>query len=312
MNQFFTEKDVIDFNAYEKEVEVKQTIKSAAIYVQGLIDEIENPTRTKQSYLPWSKAHQSIQFRPGEVTVWGGENGSGKSLVTGQVALGLCENRERVCIASFEMKPIRTMGRMGRQFTKLPHNDLLFNSSDAQKRMLVDEYSRFKDWTKGRLWLYNKMGTVNWINVVAMCKYAARELQCTHIFIDNLGKCVAGEDDYNGQKEFIDQICAVARDEDIHIHIVHHVRKPEKEGAPGNKYSFKGTGAITDQPDNVIIVWRNKLKERKGGKMDDPDTLLIVDKQRNGEGWEGEIALWYDKTSQQFVAHAGDEPQEFQ
>ena len=36
------------------------------------------------------------------------------------------------------------------------------------------------------------------------------------------------------------------------------------------------------------------------GDPDAPDALLIVDKQRNGE-WEGRIALWYDRDSQQFL-----------
>ena len=79
-----------------------------------------------------------------------------------------------------------------------------------------------------------------------------------------------------------------------------------------NKYDYKGTGAIVDQVDNIISVWRNKDKEknRSAGKMVsemEPDTKLICDKQRNGE-WEGIIGLWYEANSQQFVASAGDEP----
>lgn len=313
MNQFFTEKDVIDFSLLEKENEVKQTMKPANIYVRALIDEIENPIPSNHRYMPWMRSHEVIQFRPGEVTIWGGENGGGKSLVTGQVAMSLAEQGDRVCIASFEMKPRRTMGRMGRQFTGFVHNDMLFNSYPEQKQAVIAAYEEFETWTKGKLWLYNKQGTVQWPNVVAMAKYAARELQCKHVFIDNLGKCVQGEDDYNGQKEFIDKVCAVARDEDIHIHVVHHVRKPEKEGVRGSKYSFKGTGAITDQPDNVIIVWRNKAKEHDpaGKHKDEPDTMLIVDKQRNGEGTEGDIWLWYLKESQQFVSGANEQMMRF-
>ncbi len=38
--------------------------------------------------------------------------------------------------------------------------------------------------------------------------------------------------------------------------------------------------------------------------------MLICDKQRNGE-WEGRIALWYDKDSQQFVGTNGGRPLDF-
>ena len=78
---------------------------------------------------------------------------------------------------------------------------------------------------------------------------------------------------------------------------------------------MKGSGAITDQVDNVIAVWRNKPKERKRDEgllteeadVKEPDCLLICDKQRNGE-WEGSIGLWFERDSQQFVASHGEEP----
>jgi twinkle protein len=48
-------------------------------------------------------------------------------------------------------------------------------------------------------------------------------------------KCVSGEDDYNAQKAFVDQITALARDEDMHIHLVHHIRKLSSEETTPNK-----------------------------------------------------------------------------
>jgi twinkle protein len=149
-----------------------------------------------------------------------------------------------------------------------------------------------------------------------VARYCAKELGITHVFIDNLMKCVAGEDDYNGQKAFVDELCAIARDNNIHIHLVHHIKKPDRDDALPSKYDFKGTGAITDQPDNVIAVWRNKTKERnrQAKKMvsdADPDAKLIVDKQRNGEGWEGHIGLWFDRHTNQFLASHEAKPMDF-
>jgi twinkle protein len=181
----------------------------------------------------------------------------------------------------------------------------------------VQQYKEFRDWTDPRLWVYDQQGTVEWKKVCAVARYCAKELGTTHFFIDNLMKCVAGEDDYNGQKAFIDELCSIARDSvTMHIHIVHHIKKPATEDQKPTKYDFKGTGAITDQVDNVIAVWRNKKKEKAkqdGKPMADtePDTMLIVDKQRNGEGWEGWIGLWYHQQSQQFLPGPYDEPMKF-
>ena len=148
--------------------------------------------------------------------------------------------------------------------------------------------------------------------VCSVIRYCAKEKRITHFVVDSLIKCVAGDDDYTGQKVFVDELCSIARDHNIHIHLVHHVKKPADESHKPGKYDFKGSGTITDQVDNVIAVWRNKVKERKseaGVAVSDtePDALLICDKQRNGE-WEGQIGLWFDKQSMQYVGHPGEAP----
>jgi twinkle protein len=304
--------DDIDFSIYERETDHQQKVKPASVWVQELIDRIKSPIKPKQAVMPWRKTHRLIQFRPGEVTVWGGANGGGKSLVTGQVALSMCSQGERVCIASFEMKPLKTLERMGRQWSTYNVNDPAFHGSDQAQKQFVDLYEQFRDWTDGKLWLYDQQGTVTASQVCAVARYCAKEKNITHFFIDSLMKSVSGEDDYNGQKMFVDQLTSIARDNGIHIHVVHHIRKPENESHKPSKYDYKGSGSITDQVDNVISVWRNKANERKreaGGIVDekDPDALLICDKQRNGE-WEGSIGLWFDANSQQYLGNFGDQP----
>ena len=304
--------DEIDFAQYERETDAQQKVKPAALWVEELIERIKRPTKAIQAYMPWRKTRALVAFRPGEVTIWGGANGNGKSLVTGQVALSLCAQDEKVCIASFEMKPIKTLERMGRQFSGSNPQDPAFAGSPEATDHLIDLYQQFKEWTDGRLWLYDQQGTVTASQVAAVVRYCAKEKGITHFFVDSLMKCVSGEDDYNGQKQFVDELTAIARDYQIHIHLVHHIRKPSDESHKPSKYDYKGSGAITDQVDNVISVWRNKAKEKKrevGGAIDEnePDCLLICDKQRNGE-WEGSIGLWFERQSQQFVGAAGDEP----
>jgi len=308
--------DDIDFSLYENVTDHQQKVKTASVYVQALLDRMSSTHREKRVFMPWQKTHDQIQFRPGEVTVWGGPNGSGKSLVTGQTALSLCAQGEKVGLASFEMKPTKTLERMGRQWTHLSLSDDYSLSNPELHRILIDGYEQFRDWTTGKLWLYDQQGTVQWKQVCAVARYCAKELGINHFFVDNLMKCVAGEDDYNGQKAFVDELCSIARDCNIHIHLVHHIKKPSTENAKPTKYDFKGTGAITDQPDNVVVVWRNKDKERKlqDGKsvaQTEPDAMLIVDKQRNGEGWEGNIGLWYHGPSQQFLPSFNADPMEF-
>lgn len=311
MAEIITE-DEIDFERYEKETDHKQKVKPASLWVEELIARIKSPVVHPRAVMPWRKTHGQIQFRPGEVTIWGGANGQGKSLVTGQIALSLCSQAEKVCIASFEMKPMKTLERMGRQWSgENPDHPAFRGHAEATARM-IDLYEQFRDWTTGKLWLYDQQGTVTAAQVCAVVRYCAKEKGITHFFVDSLMKCVADEDDYNGQKRLVDELTAIARDYSIHIHLVHHIRKPANEDHKPTKYDYKGSGAITDQVDNVISVWRNKVKEkaREDGKTvsdGEPDALLICDKQRHGE-WEGKIGLWFHKDSMQYVGMANDEP----
>ena len=145
-----------------------------------------------------------------------------------------------------------------------------------------------------------------------MCRYCAVELGIQHIFIDSLMKCVAAEDDYNQQKYFVDELTSLARDHNVHIHLIHHLRKAGSIEQMPSKADIKGSGAITDQVDNVFLVYRNKKKEHdiQSGKDVDQnvfDAMLMCEKQRNGEA-EDWYSLWYHKDSQQFLDRAGSIP----
>ena len=283
--------DRIDFDAYLNGGDENAKVRPASEYAEDVIARMyQTDAASVGCRLPWSKTEELFRIRPGEVTLWPGINGHGKSMVVGQVMTSLMRQSQRVCIASMEMKPVATMTRICRQAcgTNLP-----------SERYIRD----FHTWTDGKLWIYDQHGTVNADRMLAVLHYAAKELGVTQFVIDSLMKCGIAEDDYNGQKRFIDRLCAAAKDTNCHIHLIAHSRKSQDELTAPGKMDVKGSGSITDQVDNVLTVWRNKKKEiaieagkAKPEDMDAPDALLICDKQRHGE-WEGRIALWFDKPS---------------
>ena len=310
--------DMIDFDQYLRETDDQTKVKPAASYKQALKDRLRGRREQRLVYLPWDKTRESFDFRKGEVTIWAGQNGHGKSQVTSQVALSLMGQGEKVVIASFELKPVVTMQRLARMFAGMNPFSPEFQC-DAGISHVEELYDQFSDWTDDRLWLYDHVGSANGAKVVGMARYCAKEAGINHIFIDNLAKCVKAEDDYNGQKAFVDEMMAIAQDYGVHVHIVHHLKKPPKETDRPDKSDVKGSGAIVDQPDNLFLVWRNKNKEedRKEGKnqrQQEPDQVLFCRKQRNYEGnGEGEpsIALWFHRDAGQFVGNEGDPPMFF-
>lgn len=309
----FLNEDEIDFEKYLKQTDHKQLVKKAIVWADELMEEAINPPVDTSVMMPWSSTAESFSFRSGEVTVWAGLNGSGKSMMTSQVALGLVKQKQRVCIASFEMKPKVTLKRMIRQFAGKSLESTNYQLTPVQQKL--DAITRFKTFANNYMYFYDQQGTVRPEIIIAMCKYCAEELGITHIVVDNLMKCVSGEDNYNGQKDFVDQLTSVARDYNIHIHLVHHIRKLTNDEIRPSKSDLRGSSSITDQVDNVLILWRNKKKEhelQRGdfSNADAPDALLMCEKQRNGEN-ESWYDMWYHKDSQQFLDRSGGMPMAF-
>lgn len=299
MSQIINSSD-FDFRAYMAETEPQAKVLPALAWRDDLARSVENGDAITGAKLPWAKTHDLLRFRPGEVTLWQGINGHGKSELLGQACIGFASQAEPVCIASLEMKPQATLKRMLRQ-------------TAMNRTPGVQAVDRLIDWSRDRLWLYDQQGTVKPAMLYAVARYCADRLKVRHLVIDSLMKCVRGEDDYNGQKDFVDMLCTLARDLGMHIHLVHHAKKGEDEDKVPGKFSAKGSGAIVDQVDQMLTVWRNKKKERiaeadlrKNGELsadtlDMPDTVLICDKNRHGE-WEGRITLWRHADSLQFTS----------
>lgn len=231
--------------------------------------------------MPWEKA-VGIGFRPGEITIWAGINGHGKSAITTQIAGYWALQEKPSLIASFEMLPHKTADRM-----------LLQISGQADPTDAVG-FEFFRRMHK-RIWIYDKREVVEVELLYKVIRYAVVEKEIKHVWIDSLMKCIRGEDDYNAQKNFVERLTAMAKELCCHIHLIHHVRKASDENEIPNKFSLKGSGAITDLADNVLILWRNKAKEIAiaRGEPDEgqPDFMLICDKNRHG-AWEGRIPLW--------------------
>lgn len=312
--------DTIDFNMYARETEAKTLVRPASAWHADLTARLHVKPSEQSMHLPWPKTNESFAFRRAEVTAWIGGNGNGKSLILGQLALSLIGQGEKVCIASFEMKPVVTLQRMARQFCGMNPFSPEFQCHEGITE-LERLYQDFFEWTNKGLWLYDQAGTADADTVIGMTRYCAKELKIGHIVIDNLAKCVSGEDDYNGQKLFVEELAAIARDYNIHVHLAHHLKKLAKEGDTPDKNDSKGSGAITDCVDNVFMVFRNKGKEDDvklhgslAKRKPEPDQYLLCRKQRNYEGsgdGEPSIGLWFHRDAQQYVAEAGDKPMFF-
>lgn len=285
----------IDYERYltgQKEAQHIFAASDYALVMQDYIARKHNPPGPDR-LLPWSKTHGVIQLEPGEVSIWAGVNGHGKTTLLSQILLWIMPHA-RCLVASLEMPVEDTLNRMARQ-------------AAGCRLYTADFLKSFLDATDDNLWLYDQTETVPANRMLGMVVYAASALKIRHIVIDNLMKCGFSREDYDGPWKFIDQLTYIAKNHGCHIHVVHHMRKGEREDKIPDKFDLRGAGEIADQVDNVFIVHRNILKERTLESEPNhaeakiwPDTHLVASKQRRRQ-WLGKINLWYHKDSEQFT-----------
>ena len=287
--------DKVDLSAYVSVPDLAAKVQPASEFLfdvkREFLPEDESRPRHPSMLLPTARG---LQFRPGEVTVWAGYNGHRKSMLTSQVALDLCVQRQRVLVASLEMAPARTMARMSRQVS-------------AVARPADSTLENFHRWTDGRMWLFDHVGLIDPEQCLALCRYFADKHAGQHVFIDSMMMVCSSEEHLDEQKKFVTTLCRVAVETGLHLHLVAHCRKPSNgdDSDPPTKYDVKGTGSISDQASNVVMVWadRNKAAKQAAGQAVDqalPDAFMTVEKQRNG-AWEGRVRLWFNGDGLRFT-----------
>jgi len=279
----------VDFDAYmaarEKDVAL---VKPALDFRDQLVEEFYGEEEHKGLYLPWRKLDSRFRIRRGEVTDWVGFSGAMKSTALGYVILELMRQDEKSAILSFEMKPRKSLRRMASQAVGVETPSIPY----------ID---KFMDSISGKLFFYDQQGTVTPDRVYAVITYCAEQLGVTQFVVDSMMKVVEGQDDYTGQKVFVDRLCSLARDLNVHIHLVTHARKGADEAKRPGKADNMGSSNIVNQVDNYVVVFKIPKKDESDTG---PSHCIYIDKQRHGE-FEGHIALWMNPALQ-FMENPND------
>ena len=281
-----TDADIKDLTITDKEISEWKSQKSDTEHLEikrpsQYLNDVESyfsDDLTGGTALPFVNTDQQFRVRMGEISVVTGYSGHGKSAWLNQCILGLMKTHKTM-IASFEMKPKATLGRMCQQTGEEAPN-----------------YEYIKDFLnklEHHLYLYDPDGETTSQKVLDVLYYCAQNLNIKIMVIDSLMKCGINEDDLNKQKDFANKLSVAARDLDIHIFLVAHSKKTASDFEYARKLDVAGSANITNMVDNVFSVHRNKEREEAllNGQHDNevinapPCTVWLV-KQRHGKGIE--------------------------
>ncbi|CAM3885141.1 AAA family ATPase [Roseateles saccharophilus] len=238
-----------------------------------------------------------FEFRPGELTVWTGYNGHGKSLLNNQILLGLLHQGERACVFSGEMHPAQQGKRLVKQATGLAKPSPAY----------IDAVG---EWLSDRMWLFNVQGSATIARLLEVFAYASRRYGVRHFVIDSLMMTDVPEDgpgSMTAQKQAVQKLTDFAKRFGVHVHLIAHPRKGRDESQAPGKLDVAGSSKITDAADNVFTVWSAR-RDESDPETDKPDACLELQKQRNGDVQRMKLWLFFHRDSQQFCTSSHRRP----
>ncbi len=257
--------------------------------------------------LPWpfTQGLDKFSFLPGQMTVWSGYSGHGKTTMLSYQMVHAISQGEIACVASLEVSGDRTVNKLAKQITC--------------KSMMSDaEIDSALIWLGDRLWIYDYLDYEDMAKLDEMLDvflYARRRYGVTQFVVDSLMMLTTKEDDYNMQAMVTKKLLGFAKTHRCHLHLVIHPRKSKETYQRPGIGDVKGIGTQTDAVHNVLLVWANRKKmdaqrefEINGTAvpMDlagEPDAILKIEKNRE-TGWLASIPLWFDAPSGQYLSNA--------
>jgi twinkle protein len=284
----------IDFEKYRVIDDDAARVQVAGAYAAQVMDNFNGPKSNLGLSLPWDEQKAFVRMRPEKVSLWTGVTHHGKSTALSHVMVHAIAQGERVCIWSGEERPDVTLETMVVQAT------CVAEPSNA----LIGDYLAH---VGPNLWFYDQLGVVPAKRLLGVMAYVTQEHGITQFVIDSLMKTAVRGDDYDGQKDFVNELAALGRLTGCHVHLVAHMRKGRDESL-GSIMDVKGAGEIIGQVDNIFTVWKNQPKIEEAAKMNpDPkimseaDTVHVVGKQRGRKTWTGKFNLTYHQREMQFT-----------
>ncbi len=272
--------------------------------------------------MPYVAMRDKLRFRPGEVTLWSGASGAGKSQILSDCSVDWIRQGSQICISSLEMRAPSLLKRMCRQVVGI----------EKPSPAAVEESLR---WMSEGLLVYDMTGKASVDVLIEVFDYARAKYGCDQFIVDSLMRLGLASDDYSGQEKAVYRLVDWTVSSGIHLHVVAHARKGGAQSLAPETEDIKGAMEIGANAFNILTVWRNrdiedatrkaleakdegrgkaffeglkKSNKHFGGKdfdelyanlLNSAGVVLNVAKQRNGD-FEGKIGLFFDEKSYRY------------
>lgn len=296
----WTAEDMQKVLAEAKAIDLAE-IKRPDEYTKEVVDYFTNDPSLRGWPTPWTPSLE-WRLRPGELTILTGYSSHGKTALLNQLMVHLLSEQCKILDISLEVPAAETSYYMA---------CCALGKLKAPK----EEAEGVLKWMGNNLMFLDIVGTATPDKLFEAMDYSRKRHGVDIIVLDSLFKCGVDSKDYEAQRQFIDRLTTFVNKTRAHVILVAHSRKSNSgnELSPPNKSDISGSSDLQNGAHNILVCWRNVLKERnlknakKFNNIEDiekwgsqPDGQIVIEKQRFGGGRLGEIDVFFDRDSLQF------------
>lgn len=278
----------------------------------GILDlsevETRDLTKVPRTLSGFDRLDRSIGgFFAGELSVWTGKRGIGKSTILSQLLLGAIDQGHKVCAYSGELDRaqfrewayLQAAGPEHIGYRDDPITGKRLPTVNPQVDKLISE------WLHERFWLFDLERNTRHDPeaILGQFSYAKMRYGADVFLVDNIMSVdfdYKRDADFNRiQSQFTQTLATFAKRQHVHVHLVVHPRK-SSSGKAGEVTAddIHGSGDITNRADNVFFLTTRAVEEQQ-------KPMLVTLKNRD---FGSKINQWldFDKKSRRFFPFGGD------
>lgn len=197
---------------------------------------------------------RGLGFKRGMVSVWTGKRGCGKSSLLNMLILNAAQNGEKSALWTGELtadvvKQWLYLQAAGKRYNHRLEGTDYFVTNDSVVGM-IDR------WIDRYFWLFNNRYGDNFSQIEERVRKLVRENGVSQVFLDNLMVLdirMLDENKYDRQAILLQRLEDLAKELNIHIHLVAH---PHKSIGYIRIDNISGSGDIANKADNIFIMSR--------------------------------------------------------
>ena len=221
------------------------------------MSDIRKQPFSKGDFIPSGIAaidRRGIGFKRGMVSVWTGKRGCGKSSLLNMLILNAAQRGFKSALWTGELTEDMVKQWLYLQAAGKQHNHRL----DGTDYFVTNDYvvAKIDKWIDKYFWLFNNRYGDNFSQIEEQVRELVKDGGVDMIFLDNLMVLdirMLDENKYDRQAVLLQRLEDLAKELNIHIHLVAH---PHKSIGYIRIDNISGSGDIGNKADNIFIMSR--------------------------------------------------------